>query len=156
LQHARVYQRLIHSVLEIVVRRSKLILGAAVAAVACASGAAHAARVGVFISGGVPYYYPVAPYPYYYGPAPVVVAPPPDAPQYVEQGQPPAGAPGSAPDSAPGSSTGSSTDGDYSGSDSGENSDTWYYCDASKTYYPYVKECASGWRAVPAQPAPSN
>ncbi|WP_028220743.1 hypothetical protein [Paraburkholderia oxyphila] len=117
-------------------RRSKLILGAALAAVACASGAAHAARVGVAIGVGVPfgapYYYPVAPY--YYAPAPVIVAPPP-APDYVEQGQPQAQAPGG---------------------DNGANDDTWYYCDASKTYYPYVKQCSSGWRAVPAQPAPSN
>jgi hypothetical protein len=138
-------KRLNHSVLEIVVRRSKLILGVAVAAIACASGVAHAARVGVFISGGVPYYYPYGPGPYYgpyyYGPpAPVIVAPAPQAPDYVEQGQPQAGAPG-----APGA--------DDNG---GENSDTWYYCDASKTYYPYVKQCTSGWRAVPAQPAPSN
>ncbi|HKT97173.1 MAG TPA: hypothetical protein VJS30_11650 [Paraburkholderia sp.] len=116
-------------------RRSKLILGAAMAALACASGAAHAARVGVFIGGGVPYYYPVAPVPYYYAPAPVIVAPPPQAPDYIEQGQPQAQAP----------------DADDSG-----NSDTWYYCDASKTYYPYVKQCSSGWRSVPAQPAPSN
>ena len=30
----------------------------------------------------------------------------------------------------------------------------WYYCDASKTYYPYVSSCASGWRQVPTTPAP--
>lgn len=126
-----------NSVLEIVVRRSKLILGAAVAALGCANGAAYAAHVGVFISGGVPYYYPVAPAPYYYAPAPVVVAPPPQAPDYVEQGQPQGQAQGP-------------------GYDDGQNADTWYYCDASKTYYPYVKQCSSGWRSVPAQPAPSN
>ncbi|WP_420800060.1 hypothetical protein [Paraburkholderia tagetis] len=125
-------------------RRSKLILGAAMAALTCASGAAHAARVGVFIGGGVPYYYPVAPAPYYYAPAPVIVAPPPQPPEYIEQGQPQAQAPGY-----------DGSDGGY-GSDGGENSDTWYYCDASKTYYPYVKQCSSGWRAVPAQPAPWN
>lgn len=28
----------------------------------------------------------------------------------------------------------------------------WYYCDASRMYYPYVNTCASGWRAVPATP----
>lgn len=27
----------------------------------------------------------------------------------------------------------------------------WYYCDASGTYYPYVKECPGGWRAVAPQ-----
>jgi hypothetical protein len=131
------------------VRRSKLLLGAAVAALVGVSGVAHAARVGVFIGGGVPYYYPVAPVPYYYGP-PVVVAPPPppQAPDYIEQGQAPAPVqdaqgPGYAP---PGGAAG----------DQQGNSDTWYYCDASRTYYPYVKDCTSGWRAVPAQPAPSN
>lgn len=29
----------------------------------------------------------------------------------------------------------------------------WYYCDASKGYYPYVKECPSGWQRVPPEPA---
>lgn len=28
----------------------------------------------------------------------------------------------------------------------------WYYCAASKGYYPYVNECPSGWQRVPAQP----
>jgi hypothetical protein len=28
----------------------------------------------------------------------------------------------------------------------------WYYCAASKTYYPYVSECPAGWQRVPAQP----
>ncbi|MBI3524229.1 MAG: hypothetical protein HY066_06825 [Betaproteobacteria bacterium] len=28
----------------------------------------------------------------------------------------------------------------------------WYYCDGSKTYYPYVQECPGGWRKVPPQP----
>jgi len=28
----------------------------------------------------------------------------------------------------------------------------WYYCAASSAYYPYVKECPSGWQRVPAQP----
>ena len=30
----------------------------------------------------------------------------------------------------------------------------WYYCEASRTYYPYVKECPSGWQRVPALPPP--
>ena len=29
----------------------------------------------------------------------------------------------------------------------------WFYCGASKAYYPYVSECASGWQRVPAQPS---
>ena len=28
----------------------------------------------------------------------------------------------------------------------------WYYCDARKAYYPYVKDCPAGWRRVPSQP----
>lgn len=29
---------------------------------------------------------------------------------------------------------------------------TWYYCDSAKGYYPNVRSCPSGWRAVPANP----
>jgi hypothetical protein len=28
----------------------------------------------------------------------------------------------------------------------------WYYCGASKAYYPYVKECPGGWQKVLPQP----
>ncbi len=28
----------------------------------------------------------------------------------------------------------------------------WYYCAASRAYYPDVGECAAGWQRVPAQP----
>lgn len=31
--------------------------------------------------------------------------------------------------------------------------DYWYWCDASKAYYPYVAHCAGGWKQVPATPA---
>ena len=64
-----------------------------------------------------------------------VVEPPPG---YVEEGEmsspPPAQAeaPGSGPQPASGA--------------------TWYYCESSKAYYPYVPECKEGWRAVPAVP----
>ena len=37
-----------------------------------------------------------------------------------------------------------------------EPSGWWYYCDASKGYYPYVKECPSGWQRVPPAPPPSR
>ncbi len=30
----------------------------------------------------------------------------------------------------------------------------WYYCDASKAYYPQVPSCPGGWRAMPANPGP--
>lgn len=32
----------------------------------------------------------------------------------------------------------------------------WYYCESSRTYYPYVSVCPEGWRAVPAQPRDSS
>ena len=31
----------------------------------------------------------------------------------------------------------------------------WYYCDSSKSYYPYVKECPGGWQRVSPQPSPA-
>nr|WP_249176441.1 hypothetical protein [Burkholderia cenocepacia] len=103
----------------------KLALGAAAAVAVATGGVAHAARVGVYIGPGYPYYAPVVPAPYYY-PPPVVAVPvaPPPPPEYVEQGQP---------------------------QDNGD-ANLWYYCDASKHYYPYVKICKSGWRSVPARP----
>ena len=29
----------------------------------------------------------------------------------------------------------------------------WYYCEASRAYYPYVPSCPAGWTQVPATPA---
>jgi hypothetical protein len=79
------------------------------------------------------YYPPYYGYPAYTYPAPVYPYPAPvmgysSPPVYVEQGIAQA-AP--APSQAQGD---------------------WYYCAASKTYYPYVRECPSGWQRVPAQP----
>lgn len=34
-----------------------------------------------------------------------------------------------------------------------QSSNYWYYCDASNAYYPYVKECPSGWQRVSPSPA---
>ena len=31
----------------------------------------------------------------------------------------------------------------------------WYYCESAKSYYPYVSQCAEGWRTMPANPPPS-
>jgi hypothetical protein len=28
----------------------------------------------------------------------------------------------------------------------------WYYCDSTRSYYPYVRSCAAGWRTVAAYP----
>jgi hypothetical protein len=121
--------------LEKIVKRVKAFIALSVLATAGIAGQAHAwGRVGVWIGG--PVYYPyAAPVPYYYyPPPPVVVAPPPAPVTYVEQGQSPtdgAGAPV-------------------------QQSGTWYFCESAKAYYPYVKQCASGWREVPAAPPPSN
>lgn len=130
---------------------------AVVAATACAaaafSGAALADRgghgwhggyhrggghVGAIIGGAIiggallsPWYYP-----YYYPryPATVVEVVPSPAPVYIEQYQP---APPAVASAAP--------------ADAGN---WWYYCADTKTYYPYVKECASPWQKVaPTPPA---
>jgi hypothetical protein len=97
------------------------------------AGNAYAwARVGVYVGG--PLYYPyAAPVPYYYYPPPPVYVAPAAPTTYVEQGQP------AAADGAPAQQPG-----------------TWYYCESAKAYYPYVKQCSSGWREVPASPPPSN
>jgi hypothetical protein len=75
-----------------------------------------------------PWYYPP---PYYYG-APVVVRSAPVT--YIEQGS-------SQPVSQPGGSGGN----------------WWYYCETTRGYYPYVKECPAGWlRVQPTPPAPQK
>src|SRR5215831_359247 len=33
-----------------------------------------------------------------------------------------------------------------------EQASSWYYCKGAKAYYPYVRECPSGWQAVPQTP----
>lgn len=84
----------------------------------------------VFVHVGVPFC--CGPY-YYYPPPPVVYYPP--APYYY--GPPPvAYAP---PPSAPPTPV-------------QPQAQTWYYCDSPKGYYPYVSNCSTGWRQVPARP----
>ncbi len=79
--------------------------------------------------GGYPYYYPPYYAPYYpaYYPSPVVVQQ--QTPVYVEQNPPPA------PSAQPSAPAG-----------------YWYYCAASGAYYPYVKDCPTGWQRVAPQP----
>jgi hypothetical protein len=84
-------------------------------------------RFGVVIGAPFyPWYYPPY-YPYYYPPYPVAPAAPTT---YVEQS-------GAQPTPA-------------------QNSSYWYYCEASKTYYPYVKECPAGWMRVVPQATPQS
>jgi hypothetical protein len=100
---------------------------AALLAVASLPALAHGSvRFGIGIGIPGPWYYPPPPvyYPYPYYP-PAVVVPPPSS--YVEQ------APASAYSTHPVQSS-------------------YYYCAASKSYYPYVRECPGGWEQVPAQP----
>jgi hypothetical protein len=82
--------------------------------------------IGIGVPFAYPYYYP--PYaPYYYPPyypSPVVVQQPP--PVYVEQPQ-------AQPQPA-------------------QPQGYWYYCNDSRAYYPYVKECPGGWQRVAPQP----
>ena len=33
---------------------------------------------------------------------------------------------------------------------------SWYYCDNPAGYYPYVQNCSSPWRPVPATPPPQQ
>ena len=112
---------------------SKLLIGIALAA-AGILGASSAfawrghSRVVIGFNVG-PYWGPGpfwGPWPYYYYPAPVyapVVVSPPQPVQYVERNDQPL------------------------------QSGYWYYCETSRGYYPYVKECPSGWKAVPPSPA---
>ena len=104
-----------------------LLIGASVSESALAHGRSH---VFLGFNFGFPGYYYPAPY-YYpayyppYYPAPVVVQ---SAPQvYVERN-----------DAAP----------------APEAQSYWYYCAATKGYYPYVKECPGGWQKV--APVPQN
>ena len=106
---------------------SAVLLSATASAPALAHHGGHY-RYGVFI--GAPYpYYPWGYPPYYYYPPVITV---PAAPTtYIEQGSPETGP-------AP------------------QLQGYWYYCAESKTYYPYVKECAGRWQRVAPQPPPGG
>ena len=113
---------------------SKLLIGLALAclgALAAGTASAHGGRVhfGIGLNFG-PYWGPYwgpAYYPYpYYAYPPVVVAAPPAPTTYVER------------------------------SDQPLQSGYWYYCETARGYYPYVKECPGGWKAVPPAPPPAQ
>jgi hypothetical protein len=113
---------------------SRLTLGLALAALLFGASISESAfahgrgRVFVGFNFGFPgYYYPGPYYPAYYPyyPAPVVVQSPPQV--YVERNDP---------TPAP------------------ETQSYWYYCAATRGYYPYVKECPGGWQKV--APVPQN
>jgi hypothetical protein len=81
--------------------------------------------------GGVPYYYANNAY-YVTAPGGYAVAAPPTVAAAPAETAPPPPAP-AAPAASPAAGT-------------------WYYCESSRTYYPYVQECKEGWRQVPATP----
>jgi hypothetical protein len=105
-----------------------LLLALATGMMLTTSAAFARGRVFLGFNFGFPGYYYPAPY-YYYPPpyyaAPVVVQSPPQV--YVEREAAPA---------AP------------------ETQSYWYYCGATRGYYPYVKECPGGWQKV--SPTPQN
>jgi hypothetical protein len=102
------------------------ILGVALTGIFTASSEA---RVVFGVGVGVPLYAPVYPPPVYYGPPPVYYAPPPP----VVYSPPPVVVQPPAP---------------LQQNSAAQN---WYYCDASRAYYPHVTSCASGWREVAPQ-----
>lgn len=87
----------------------------------------HGARVGVVIGG--PLFWP--PYPYYY-------------PYYPYYGY---GAPTVVVPAAPPT---------YIEQGQEAADPYWYFCRNPKGYYPYVKECSSGWQQVLPQPPAGN
>jgi len=87
----------------------------------------HHSHPGFSLYFGVPlwprYYNPYPYYPYY---PPAVVTVPSSPPVYIERSPPPVNQP--------------------------LPSGYWYYCNNPQGYYPYVTECAAGWRQVDPVP----
>ena len=77
---------------------------------------------------GVPYYYANDVY-YVQGPSGYTVAEPPAV---AQDSAPPPPAPQPPPQTVP--------------------SGNWYYCESSRAYYPYVRDCPAGWQRVSPQP----
>jgi len=105
------------------------VLALAICAIASGPVLAHGGRARVhfgFVFGGPWYWGPAYYYPPpYYNYPPPAYYPPASPPVYVEREDAPAAAQG-----------------------------WWYYCEQSRGYYPYVKECPGGWKRVPPAPAP--
>ena len=108
-----------------------LVAGSVVSGEASAHGRVRT-HVGIGFHFGSPYWGPWwwGPPAYYYHPAPVYVAPP-EPKVYVERSE----VDGAVQQDRP-------------------SGDWWYYCEATRGYYPYVKTCPSGWQRVPPAPPP--
>ena len=116
-----------------------LLAGISVSGVALADrGHGSRGHIGIGVYLGTPYLYPYYPYPspYYYPYSyyPPVVITPAQPPVYIEQQelQP---VPQQISPSAPATYF-------------------WYHCDKPEGYYPYIKECATGWQKVQPTPPP--
>lgn len=111
------------------------LVAALVSEAAFAHGPGGRVRLGVSIGipiGGPMFYHPFGhpyyPYHPYYGypyPQPVIVAPAAQPQVWIERGQPDAPA-----------------------------ADSWYFCQDSQAYYPYVSQCPGGWQRVAPRPSP--
>ena len=102
------------------------LLGLTAASTVLAHPPRSRAQIGFYV--GVPIAWPYwNQYPYYYYPSyrERIVVVPAEPTVYVQR-----------PDAAPAHQPG-----------------YWYYCAEAEAYYPYVKECASGWQRVAPQPA---
>jgi hypothetical protein len=121
-------------------RRGLLVLAvlAVVLLVSAVGPAAAGGRVFFGVGVGLPFWYPYAyPYPYPYPYAyryPYPYAYPSYSPPVVVESTPPVYVQREPQPPAP--------------------TQYWYYCQASQTYYPYVKECPGGWMQVVPQTTP--
>jgi hypothetical protein len=118
-----------------------LLAGISISGVAFAAGghggSGHG-HVGVGLYFGIPYPYQYYPSPYYYYPYPYpyyppVMVQPSQPPVYIEQGEA---------QSVPQQAT------------VAPENYYWYHCDKPEGYYPYIKECPSGWQKVSPTPPP--
>jgi hypothetical protein len=80
---------------------------------------------------------------WYFYPAPIYPYPDPYTPPVVVEQAPPAVVIQQAPPAAPSSAQAPAT----------PPPQVWHYCEASKSYYPYVASCPGGWKQVPVTPA---
>jgi hypothetical protein len=105
--------------------------------------------------GGVPYYYADDVY-YTQGSGGYVVTAPPPGDAYSDASAPQAPMPMSGPGPGPGPAPQQYMPPPPASSAPAPAPNTWYWCESTKGYYPYVQECREGWRSVPASPPPQQ
>ena len=99
------------------------LIGFSLCTLAAVTFAPASAKAHVVVGVGVPFVFPLYPYPYPY--AYSYYYPYYATPPVYAQSEPTPIAP---------------------------QTQSWYYCDNPKGYYPYVNSCTTGWRQVPAHP----